>query len=312
MSLQDPRGELEPLETPCLIVPTTMGLIPFVTPDNSGRTPLYFPITDLFNSTLPKNVKATTSLGLGDRWTFMGCSTEFFNFDEGPSKNGIRLYCRNGSNLLISKEQYMESVEIYKPNGVVSVHSHPLLGSSARQQKLRSASTNEGVYNHSHVINFTHMIASSKQNGLFAQYGCFTDEDAEKAKVDISERPKDVPNMIYFDGHPTEIKRALSAGFDLYILRFPGYYTEHGSALVFSFENEDFELGLELLSKEFEKDHRPIVEGCDCYCCINHTRSYVHHLLNVHEMLAKTLIIKHNIRHYERYFSYLRNKLLSK
>ena len=40
----------------------------------------------------------------------------------------------------------------------------------------------------------------------------------------------------------------------------------------------------------FRKDTSPIVEGCCCYTCQNHTKAYINHLLNVHEMLAQTLI----------------------
>lgn len=38
------------------------------------------------------------------------------------------------------------------------------------------------------------------------------------------------------------------------------------------------------------KDTTPIVEGCSCYTCQNHTRAYINHLLNVHEMLAQILL----------------------
>lgn len=40
----------------------------------------------------------------------------------------------------------------------------------------------------------------------------------------------------------------------------------------------------------FRKDTSPIVEGCSCYTCQNHTKAYINHLLNVHEMLAQTLL----------------------
>ena len=38
------------------------------------------------------------------------------------------------------------------------------------------------------------------------------------------------------------------------------------------------------------KDTAPIVDNCNCYTCQNHTRAYINHLLNVHEMLAQILL----------------------
>lgn len=38
------------------------------------------------------------------------------------------------------------------------------------------------------------------------------------------------------------------------------------------------------------KDASPIVDGCKCYTCQNHTKAYINHLFNVHEMLAQTLL----------------------
>ena len=29
---------------------------------------------------------------------------------------------------------------------------------------------------------------------------------------------------------------------------------------------------------------------CGCYCCRRHTRAYIHHLLNTHELLAHVLL----------------------
>lgn len=34
-------------------------------------------------------------------------------------------------------------------------------------------------------------------------------------------------------------------------------------------------------------DARPLLPGCGCFACANHTRAYVHHLLQTHEMTAQ-------------------------
>ena len=37
-------------------------------------------------------------------------------------------------------------------------------------------------------------------------------------------------------------------------------------------------------------DFRPVLPGCSCYCCTNHTRAYINHLFNTKELLARVLL----------------------
>lgn len=45
----------------------------------------------------------------------------------------------------------------------------------------------------------------------------------------------------------------------------------------------------------FRKDASPLVKSCSCYTCQNHTKAYINHLLNVHEMLAQILLEMYKI-----------------
>lgn len=45
-----------------------------------------------------------------------------------------------------------------------------------------------------------------------------------------------------------------------------------------------------LHDKTFRTDPSPLLPGCQCFACLKHTRAYIHHLLNVHEMLAEILL----------------------
>ena len=59
----------------------------------------------------------------------------------------------------------------------------------------------------------------------------------------------------------------------------------------------------------YREDFRPLVEGCGCYCCRNHKRAYLHHLLVTNELLAGVLLMIHNPSHYQGFFSALREAL---
>ena len=53
----------------------------------------------------------------------------------------------------------------------------------------------------------------------------------------------------------------------------------------------------------FTEDASPLVEGCPCYACANHTRKYLHHLLTVKELLAPTLLYMHNVQQLSDWFA---------
>uniref|UniRef100_A0A8C5QL71 Queuine tRNA-ribosyltransferase accessory subunit 2 n=1 Tax=Leptobrachium leishanense TaxID=445787 RepID=A0A8C5QL71_9ANUR len=59
-----------------------------------------------------------------------------------------------------------------------------------------------------------------------------------------------------------------------------------------------------LKEKRFREDFRPLLQNCTCYCCRNHTRAYVHHLLASKELLAGILLMIHN---FQLYFSFFRS-----
>ena len=53
-------------------------------------------------------------------------------------------------------------------------------------------------------------------------------------------------------------------------------------------------------------DDGPLVAGCGCFTCRNHTRAYLHHLVHAHEMLASVLLEMHNTHWWLGFFEALR------
>lgn len=86
----------------------------------------------------------------------------------------------------------------------------------------------------------------------------------------------------------------VARGVDVVSTNFPILCAEMGLALVFPLRLSDETRRGECVMSLKEAVHRvnavPLVEECTCQCCARHTRAYVHHLLNTHEMLAQTLL----------------------
>jgi queuine tRNA-ribosyltransferase subunit QTRTD1 len=53
-------------------------------------------------------------------------------------------------------------------------------------------------------------------------------------------------------------------------------------------------------------DKGPLVQGCSCFTCRNHSRAYIHHLLLTHEMLAGVLLEMHNTHWWLGFFGAVR------
>ncbi|XP_039698984.1 queuine tRNA-ribosyltransferase accessory subunit 2 isoform X1 [Pteropus medius] len=80
-------------------------------------------------------------------------------------------------------------------------------------------------------------------------------------------------------------------------------------------EKTSFEINLKEKNITFflryQEDFDPLVRGCSCYCCKNHTRAYIHHLLVTNELLAGVLLMIHNFEHYFGFFHSIREALKS-
>jgi hypothetical protein len=87
-----------------------------------------------------------------------------------------------------------------------------------------------------------------------------------------------------------------------FLFRYPNILTELGLALTLPLEPKlSTEIGnvtnsimnndkINLRDVRFKLDTQPLVTNCRCYTCSHHTRAYIHHLLNTHEMLANILL----------------------
>ncbi|XP_029313344.1 queuine tRNA-ribosyltransferase accessory subunit 2-like isoform X2 [Cottoperca gobio] len=220
--------------------------------------------------------------------------------------------------LVHHKSQELESVEVF---GVVE-------GGDILEERLRSARETA-----------KRPVAGFCLDGL--QTGCMDQALRTQLITAVTtELPEDKPRLLQGVGRPDEVLACVEAGVDLFESFFPFQVTERGCALSFSFhispelavpaldeerdtagealQNGDLSLDdqtqmtsfeINLKDERYRDDFRPVVEGCGCYCCKNHQRAYLHHLLVTNEMLAGVLLMIHNTTHYHAFFGALREAL---
>lgn len=143
----------------------------------------------------------------------------------------------------------------------------------------------------------------------------------------IKELPEAAVKVVTGVGNPEEVLESIEQGIDIFDTAYPTELANGGYALCFpvdflnnSANNSDSEgnkadtserddTKMNLWAAAFKTDTRPFVQGCDCPACTRHTRAYVHHLLNAHEMTAQVLLEAHNTRHYARFFEAVRTAI---
>lgn len=148
------------------------------------------------------------------------------------------------------------------------------------------------------------------------------DERLDLLEAVTDNLPAEKPRQISGLGLPEEILQGIAAGVDLFDTTYIYYLTLGGFALTFPLGGvqrtiPNFELSasrsdqmkINLKATIYRKDTSPIVDGCSCYTCQNHTKAYINHLLNVHEMLAQILLEIHNTHHFLGFFRTIREAI---
>lgn len=103
--------------------------------------------------------------------------------------------------------------------------------------------------------------------------------------------PKDKPRYLMGVGTPQNILEAVERGVDFFDCVITSRNARHANLFT--------DIGvLNLNNKKFEKDDRPLQEGCQCPACKNYTRSYIRHLIKAKEMLGMRLCVLHNLHFY--------------
>ena len=103
--------------------------------------------------------------------------------------------------------------------------------------------------------------------------------------------PKGKPHYLMGVGTPEDLVDGVARGVDMFDCVMPTrnarngmYFTRFGD--------------VKIKNAKHALDPRPLDESCDCYCCRNFSRAYMHHLHRTNEILGAMLGTEHNLRYY--------------
>ncbi|MBS4899768.1 MAG: tRNA guanosine(34) transglycosylase Tgt [Clostridiales bacterium] len=114
--------------------------------------------------------------------------------------------------------------------------------------------------------------------------------------------PRNKPTYLMGVGTPVNILEAVDRGVDFFDCVYPSRNGRHGH--VYTRKGK-----LNLLNAKYEKDERPIEEGCGCEACRNYSRAYMRHLFKAGEILGMRLAVLHNLYFYNHLMEDIRDAI---
>lgn len=102
-----------------------------------------------------------------------------------------------------------------------------------------------------------------------------------------SQLPENKGRHLLGISEPIDLFEAVEAGIDTFDCVNPSRVARNGAVYAPTGRYN-------ITNARFKNDFAPLVEGCGCYTCTNHTRAYVRHLFKSKEILGGTLATIHN------------------
>lgn len=118
-------------------------------------------------------------------------------------------------------------------------------------------------------------------------------------KHSVHQLPVNKPRYLMGVGTPADILNAVSQGVDMFDCVLPTRNARNG----WLFTRNGV---LKLRNNQYRTDITPPDEQCGCYTCRNFTRSYLHHLQRINEILGSHLNTLHNLYYYQQLMSEIR------
>ncbi|RGB40526.1 tRNA-guanine(15) transglycosylase-like protein [Rhizophagus diaphanus] len=335
------------LDTPNCLAYTGRGCVPHLTPDNLHNIPLVEAVNVTLEHFIDVQPPPSTHFPDGIH-KFLNFE-EYLVFidvrDSGnlkPVSNNadkyVSVYTCHGVRQVMS-DSYIEYMNIYKPDVFASLADKITdeVPSLKRIKKsvdrtlkwLDNALKNvkEGIHvfgvltghnNREERIRSAQETAKRNVSGFVLNGNFLGNTSRERMNIlksSLDNLPSNKPRLAYGLGAPEDILLGVSEGIDLFDTHYAVKMTDAGHAFTFSLDvKNDLDSSknqktINLWNTNFCDDTQPLLVGCQCYSCQNHTRAYIHHLLNTHEMLASVLLMSHNLFHYTIFFKNIRESI---
>jgi queuine tRNA-ribosyltransferase len=109
--------------------------------------------------------------------------------------------------------------------------------------------------------------------------------------------PVAAPKHLLGIGEPDDLVEGIGRGIDLFDCAVPTRLARHGMALA---PLPDSRFRFDVARAAHALSEEPLVDGCRCPACTDHTRAYLHYLVRARELTGVRLLSMHNLAYLER------------
>ena len=117
--------------------------------------------------------------------------------------------------------------------------------------------------------------------------------------------PNNKPRYLMGVGKPDDIVGAVLRGIDMFDCVLPTRSGRTGQAL-------SRRGPINIKNSKHKKDSSPLDPDCNCYTCLNYSRSYLHHVFKSGEIISAILLTWHNLYYYQELMNDIRNAIMNK
>ena len=114
--------------------------------------------------------------------------------------------------------------------------------------------------------------------------------------------PEDQPRYLMGVGKPDDLVGGVKRGVDMFDCVLPSRSGRTGQA----FTRRGV---VNIKNARHQDDPRPLDESCDCPCCRNYSRAYLHHVMRAKEIISSMLMTWHNLHYYQVLMSEMREAI---
>ena len=230
-------------------------------------------------------------------------------------ERSVEIQHRLGADIFFAFDQCTAPTDSYEEQKEAMERTHEWAKRSLRAHRQNiDANEKQGIYGIGQGGQFDDLRRESARTigamefdgfglgGSFSKkYG---EHSLESALQMLKELPEGMPVHGLGVGEPEDILLGVEHGVDTFDCVTPtrngrngGIYTSRGK--------------IQIPNAEHQYDYSPLDEGCECPVCINHTRSYIHHLFRTREILGPVLASMHNIYFLTKLCSNIREAILN-
>jgi queuine tRNA-ribosyltransferase len=129
------------------------------------------------------------------------------------------------------------------------------------------------------------------------------EERNDFCELSASLLPKNLPRYLMGVGTPIDLLEAVHRGVDMFDCILPVEQAQRGVAFT--------SIGkLQMRRGKYKLDDSALDPNCNCPCCANYSRSYLHHLTKANEILGWQLMAIHNLKFYHELMADMRSAIL--